>query len=666
MAEYHQVGKYVLLRELPETPLGRNFRAAEMGPTGLSRIVHLTRLINEVAPETKFQTMLSGKYFGAGKFLHEGISKGYEVNNIGGIFISQENVQGFSIKAIIKRCVKNNLPFSLDYAIYTASKMCNTLEYAHNQMAGTDPLIHGGITPYNVYITFDGDVKIQDWSVVACVDYMATARNIFLQRYQLYLAPEQVDGRPVTPAVDIFQVGLIFYEMITGNPLFTINRQENVQQMIEDLYTHQRIFDGKTPPPEMLSIISKALSMNPATRYPSIRAMREELDTLLYSGVYLATATKTSFFINSIYKEEIKNLKANLESELNMNYADYLLATATPPPAPQGAPGQAAELTAEEISAQIFPDTGQIQVEDEGIGTEVGVDFISYTRKKQSRLIPALLGSAGVIILTLLIIIITGRGEPEVKMIDTPEALARKTELEQKRVEVQQKEQQLNKTAEELRLAQERLSQLETDKTAREQERTKLLDEGNRIRIAAEEQKKREDTERAKKSSDDQTEKDRLARLAAEMDRGSSQPAGNPPTSTTATTTVNPTTSNPGSRPATTPATTSSQLATNRTLDQANVPYVRGDDPDLVMKVVDQPRPIYPKKLARAGITKKATVLLLLYIDTDGRVEKVDVLSGETLFVAEAKKVAENYRFTPPVMKDGRKVRVTKVYPFGF
>jgi len=666
MSEYHQVGKYILLRELPETPLGRNFRSAEMGSTGLNRIVHLTRLINEVAPEAKFQTMLSGKYFGAGKFLHEGISKGYEVNNIGGIFISQENVQGFSIKAIIKRCVKNNLPFSLDYAIYTASKMCNTLEYAHNQMAGTDPLIHGGLTPYNVYITFDGDVKIQDWSVVACADYMATARNIFLQRYQLYLAPEQVDGRPVTPAVDIFQVGLIFYEMITGNPLFTINRQENVQQMIEDLYTHQRIFDGKTPPPEMLSIISKALSVNPATRYPSVRAMREELDTLLYSGVYLATATKTSFFINSIYKEEIKNLKANLESEYKMSYADYLLTSTTPPPATQGAPGQAAELTAEEISAQMLPDSGQIQVEDEGIGTEVGVDFISYTRKKQSRLIPTLLGSAGVIILALLIIIITGRGEPEVKTIDTPEALARKAELDQKRVEVQLKEQQLNKTAEELRLMQEKLSVLETDKTAREQERTRLVEEGNRIRIAAEEQKKKDDAEREKKAADDQAEKDRFARLAAEMDRGSSQPAGNPPTSTTATTTVNPTTSNPGSRPATTPTATSSQPASNRTLDQANIPYVRGDDPDLVMKVVDQPRPIYPKTLARAGIRKKTSVVMFLYIDTDGRVEKADSLSGEASFVAEAKKVVMNWRFTPPVMKDGRKVRVTKAFTINF
>jgi serine/threonine protein kinase len=664
MAEYHQIGKYVLLRELPETPLGRNFRSAEMGSTGLSRIVHLTRLINEVTSEIKFQTMLSGKFFGAGKFLHEGISKGYEVNNIGGLFISQENVQGFSIKAIIKRCVKNNLPFSLDYALYTASKICNTLEYAHNQMLGTDPMIHGGITPYNVYITFDGDVKIQDWSVVACADYMATARNIFLQRYQLYLAPEQVEGKPVTPAVDIFQVGLIFYEMITGNPLYTINRLENVQQMIEDLYTHQRIFDGKTPPPEMLSIISKALSVDPAMRYPSVRAMREELDTLLYSGIYLATATKTSFFINSIYKDEIKNLKANLESELNMSYADYIHATATPSPAQQGASGQATELTAEEISAQILPDTGMIQVEDEGIGTEVGVDFISYTRKKQSRLIPTLLGVAGVIILTLLIIIIASRGEPEVRTIDTPEALARKAELDQKRVEVQQKEQQLNKTAEELRLAQERLNQLETDKTARELERAKLLDEGNRIKAAAEEQKRKEDADREKKAADDQAERDRLARLAAEMDKGSSQPAGKPPV--TSTTTANPTTSNPGTRPATTPAATSSQPSTDRTLDQVNIPYVRGDDPNLVMNVIEQPRPIYPRTLARAGIRKKTNVVMFLYIGSDGRVEKADSLSGDALFVAEARKVVMDWRFTPPVMKDGRKVRVTKAFTISF
>jgi outer membrane biosynthesis protein TonB len=193
-----------------------------------------------------------------------------------------------------------------------------------------------------------------------------------------------------------------------------------------------------------------------------------------------------------------------------------------------------------------------------------------------------------------------------------------------------------------------------------------LVEEGNRIRIAAEEQKKKDDAEREKKAADDQAEKDRFARLAAEMDRGSSQPAGNPPTSTTATTTVNPTTSNPGSRPATTPTATSSQPASNRTLDQANIPYVRGDDPDLVMKVVDQPRPIYPKTLARAGIRKKTSVVMFLYIDTDGRVEKADSLSGEASFVAEAKKVVMNWRFTPPVMKDGRKVRVTKAFTINF
>lgn len=669
MAEYHQVGKYVLLRELPETPLGRNFRAAEMGPTGLNKIVHLTRLINEVTPEAKFQTMLSGKYFSAGKLLHEGILKGYEVSNIGGIFLSQENVQGFSIKAIIKRCVKNNLPFSLDYALYTASKMCNTLEYAHNQVVGTDPFIHGGLTPYNVYITFDGDVKIQDWSVVACADYMATARNIFLQRYQLYLAPEQVEGRPATAAVDIFQVGLIFYEMITGNPLFTINRQENVQQMIEELYSHQRIFDGKTPPPEMLSIISKALSINPATRYPNIRAMREELDTLLYSGVYLATATKTSFFINSIYKDEIKNLKANLESEMSMNYADYIVSAATAQPVPQqNATGEAMELSAEEISAQILPDTGQIQVEDEGIGTEVGVDFISYTRKKQSRLIPALLGTAGVIIIVLLIIIFTGRGEQEIQSVPTPESIAQKAELQQKRAEVQNKEDELNKTAEELRLAKEKLNALESTNTAREAERQKLLDEQTRIneRIEAERKKKDED-DRAKQAADAQTEKDRLARLAAEMEKGSGQPSGNPATTTTATTTVNPTTSNPGTKPpTTTPDNTSTQPTTNRNTTPINIPYVRGDDPNLVMNTIDQPKPAYPKALARAGIRKKTSVLMMLYIDTEGHVEKVDKLSGEDTFVAEARKVLVNWRFSPPVMKDGRKVRVAKAITLNF
>jgi serine/threonine protein kinase/outer membrane biosynthesis protein TonB len=651
MAEYHQVGKYVLLRELPETPLGRNFRAAELGPTGLNRIVHLTRLINEVAPEAKFQTMLQGKYFGMGRVLHEGISKGFEVNNIGGVFLSQENVQGFSIKAIIKRCVKNNLPFSLDYALYTAAKICNALEYAHGQMIGTDPLIHGGLTPYNVFITFDGDVKIQDWSVVACADYMANARNIFLQRFQLYLAPEQVEGRSATQSVDIFQVGLIFYEMITGSPLFTINRQENVQQMIEELYTHQRVFDGKTPPPEMLSIILKALSINPATRYPSIRAMREELDTLLYSGVYLATATKTSFFINSIYKDEIKNLKANLESEININYAAYLQAASAPQPTPQqgAASGQAEELSAEEISAQMLPDTGVIEVEDEGIGTEVGDDFISYTRKKKSRWTPILIGIAAVAFISMLIYIIAGGAQPEVKVIDSPEAIARKAELEQQRRAVADKTREIEATAAELKAAQDKVAQLESDKIKREQDTRRIAEEADRMKADVDARRIKDEEDRRKKAADEQAERDRLARIAATMDAGSNQPSGNPSTSTTLTAT-----------------TSTPPPSTNTSVTSTSIPYVRGDDPNLIMNPIRQPKPSYPKSLERSGIRRSAMVNLLLYVDINGDIERVTKLTGEDVFAAEAIRTVKSWKYTPPVLKNGNKVKVTKTVTFNF
>lgn len=655
MAEYHQVGKYVLLRELPETPLGRNFRAAELGPTGLNRIVHLTRLINEVATEAKFQTMLQGKYFGMGRVLHESISKGLEVNNIGGVFLSQENVQGFSVKAIIKRCVKNNLPLSLDYALYTAAKICNALEYAHSQMIGTDPLIHGGLTPYNVFITFDGDVKIQDWSIVASADYMANARNIFLQRFQLYLAPEQIEGRPATQSVDIFQVGLIFYEMITGSPLFTINRQENVQQMIEELYSHQRVFDGKTPPPEMLSIIAKALSVNPATRYPSIRAMREELDTILYSGVYLATATKTSFFINSIYKDEIKNLKANLDSEMNINYSSYLQSASAPQPAAvqqQDASGQVEELSAEEISSQMLPDTGMIEVEDEGIGTEVGDDFISYTRKKKSRWRPVLIGIASFAFISMLIYIITGGAQPEVKVIDSPEAIARKAELEQKRREIAEKERAIANTSAELQAAQDRVAQLEADRLRRETESKKIAEEADRMRADAEARRLKEEEDRRKKAADEQTERDKLAKLAADAEKGTSgsQPSGNPATTGTPTTTATTTTSTATSRP---PAT-------------ANIPIVNGNDPNLVMEVISQPSPNYPKSLERARINRRATVTLLLYVDVDGTIERVTKMNGEDVFAVEAIRTARTWRYSPPVLKDGKKVKVSKIVTIKF
>jgi TonB family protein len=666
MAEYHQIGKYVLLKELPETPLGRNFRAAELGPTGLNRIVHLTRLIDEVTPEVRFQQILQSRFINMRELLHEGIIKPLEVSNLTGVFISQEYVEGVSLKAVINRCVKNQLPFSADYTIYTAAKLCNTLEYAHSNMLGNLPLIHGGLNPYNIYFTFTGDVKIVDWNIVAAADSMSNARNVFLQRYQLYLSPEQMEGQPSGMSTDIFQIGLIFYEMLTGSPLFTINRQEKIDDMVQALYTSQKTIDGQPIPDEIINIVSKALAVNPVLRYPSMKAMREDLDTLLYSGTYLATPTKTSFFLNSVYKEEIKILSANLNRERNMNYSPYLSDIAEKALAHTG---EAEEISVEEISAQILPEAGEILVEDEEIYTEVDDQFITYTRRKKSPIMPYIIGGASVIFAVLLTLLLVGQQEPEIRTVSRPEDIVKAREYNDALSKLQQLEAQITQNEAERTAAEERLKQLEADRQKATREQTALEDEQRRIALLQEQQKllqEQVDREKKEKERKDAEEKERLAKMAATLDSASTPATTTARPTTTLTSTL--TTSSPAGNPtaARTTATGTTSTGTPGASTSPNLPVVvPGNDPDLVMETISKEPPRYPSALRRTGIRKRGMVRLIVLVGTNGEPESVKVLTGDKVFHTEAVRTVSRWRWTPPKRK-GQPVKVSLVVAVNF
>ncbi len=672
MAEYHQIGKYVLLKELPETPLGRNFRAAELGPTGLNRIVHLTRLVDEVTPEVQFQQTLQAKFDGIKNLLHEGIIKPLEVKNLNGVFVSQEFVEGFSIKQVLNRCVKNSLPFSVDYAIYTVARLCNTLEYSHSQSVLNAPVLHGGLTPYNIYYTFDGEVKVMDWNIVASSETMATARNIFLQRYQLYLSPGQTEGRPTVQTSDVFQMGLLFYEMVTGAPLYTINRQENIEQMVEKLYTEQKTIDGKPIPDEIIRIISKALAVNPNLRYPSIKAMREDIDTLLYSGTYLATATKTSFFLNSVYKEEIKAIRGNVERELALNYAPYIAKLAEKAAATPGAE----EVTAEEITSQILPASEELIVEPEGIEIEADDDFRTYTRKKQVPY-PLIAGVSVVtaIVVAIILLIVGGTKEQDIKPVVDTDAMIKQEEekaaLEQRTREL---EARLNNAEQEKEQTAARLQELQRLREERRQLEEQQAEEERKLQEAqaAQAQKDAAEQQRQREAERRRREQQKLIEQARAREGGgaSGTPARTEPAPTrtgneTGTQSGGNTGANTGSNTGNTSKPATQPTTTPTTTQPAQPQVVNGGDPGLVMSPISRIAPKYPRSLSRAGIRRSGSVQILVMINSNGTVQSARPLGGDPVFHTEAVKAVEKWRWTAPT-KNGKPVLVSMVVQVNF
>ena len=210
-----------------------------------------------------------------------------EIHNIGFFsqqipFIEMEFVDGVSIKTLLAQ--HRQLPLSV--AISIGYYLCQALHYAHTKdytLYGKvyQGLIHRDIKPENIFISKDGIVKLMDFGIARPSEVSLHTVGAKIMGTLVYLSPEQLNGTTLDHRSDIFSLGTVLYEMITGKRAFPQKTlSEIVQKKTKGIY----IPVGQTgvPVPDELSvIIDTSMALDPANRYGSIAALGHELFTTL-------------------------------------------------------------------------------------------------------------------------------------------------------------------------------------------------------------------------------------------------------------------------------------------------------------------------------------------------------------------------------------------------
>ncbi len=197
-----------------------------------------------------------------------------EESEEGATFIAMEYVRGTDLKEIL---YADRRP-GLDEVVNVVGQVAEGLEYAHSK-----GVVHRDVKPANILITQDDQVKLTDFGI-ARLD----ASNLTLDGQLLgtpnYMAPEQIQGEPTDHRADIFSLGVVLYEMLTGEKPF---RGENVT-----VVTHHIVYDAYTPPqehvghlPERLQeVLSKALAKDPDERYSRVQNLADDLRVAVASS----------------------------------------------------------------------------------------------------------------------------------------------------------------------------------------------------------------------------------------------------------------------------------------------------------------------------------------------------------------------------------------------
>ncbi|MGB8493596.1 MAG: protein kinase [Candidatus Acidiferrum sp.] len=270
MATMVKAGRYEILGELGRGAMGVVYRA--MDPV-IGRIVAVKtiRLSEEgtglTRPEllARFQTEARA----AGLLTHPNIVVVYDAGEENGLyFITMELVEGKSLQALLD----GGHAFPVPRVIRILEQTCSALQFAHERN-----IVHRDVKPANLMLTADDTVKVTDFGTAKILQFGTVQQTAHVMGTPSYMSPEQVKGRPVDGRSDIFSIGVILYEMLTGEKPFP---GQSITTVIYKIVNEEPVPPRQINPsihPGLNDIVLRALAKEPEARYQSCRELLEDL-----------------------------------------------------------------------------------------------------------------------------------------------------------------------------------------------------------------------------------------------------------------------------------------------------------------------------------------------------------------------------------------------------
>jgi len=283
-----KVGKYELVRKLASGGMAEVFLARWEWAHGLEKMVVVKRILEHMSEEPYFIEMFLSEAQLASQLSHPNIVQIIEFGESEGVhFLAMEYIDGLSLRALLRACAERGerLPFA--HCARIVASAGEALAYAHDLVdpATEVPLqiVHRDVSLDNILLSKAGAVKLVDFGIAKAVIQVHRTRTGVVKGKLSYMSPEQIRGEPLDRRVDIYGLGVVLYELITGEKPF---EAANEAQLLHAITREGRIpVRTRRPdtPPELERIVNRALERDRGLRYSDCRVMHAELEGFLLS-----------------------------------------------------------------------------------------------------------------------------------------------------------------------------------------------------------------------------------------------------------------------------------------------------------------------------------------------------------------------------------------------
>lgn len=306
-------GKYRILERIAVGGMAEIYKARLDGIGGFHRTFAIKRILPHLVSKSDFVDMLVDEAKVAGLLSHANIVQIMDLGQVEGTYyIAMEYVNGPDLGRVLRKCREKGITLPVPHAVFVTIEVLKGLEYAHNRqvMRGgrAVPLniVHRDISPANVLVSFQGEVKITDFGIAkASVKALETVSGVIKGRFD-YISPEQAAGKRADQRSDLFMTGVALYEMLTGRHPFKSDSEVETLEAIRDA-SHTPASEVNPDVPYQLELIlEQALTADPAERFQSATAMKEALDRFFHDSGFIFSHSTLAAFLKGLFPEEAR------------------------------------------------------------------------------------------------------------------------------------------------------------------------------------------------------------------------------------------------------------------------------------------------------------------------------------------------------------------------
>jgi eukaryotic-like serine/threonine-protein kinase len=280
----HGGSKLQIIRRLGQGGMAEVFLAKQVGVKGFEKFVVMKKILAQFAENPEFVDMLFAEARANARLTHPNVVQTFDVGVTDGVaYILMEYVRGPDLKRLMNDLRRKGLALPMEHALRIVAETAAGLHYAHSYVdpaGNAHPVVHRDVSPHNILISLDGAIKLSDFGIAKVQGEDHTQAGVLKGKIS-YISPEAAAGRPLDARNDVFALGVVLFELLTGTLPF---RRDHDAASLNAVVREPAPVPAQLKPsiPQDVSdLILRALVKDPARRTASAAALREEIEAVM-------------------------------------------------------------------------------------------------------------------------------------------------------------------------------------------------------------------------------------------------------------------------------------------------------------------------------------------------------------------------------------------------